>query len=185
MLDARLPIERECRARMPRSSRASRIAAPGRGVRTANSWKKVARRRPGCSPAARRCARRRSGPSAGTARPPGAAPACPCRRDRSWRSVAQRAWLEQMLLVAFSRRICCSRAWKRQHIGAPPLAIHAGAGDTARHAAQQRLARGDVAHIGAAVGQGDAERLGVAHRDIGAPPRPARPAAPARAGWRR
>ena len=79
------------------------------GTRTTNSLNvgPVERqRRTGRRPSA---ARRRSAPFAGTARPPRAGPAGPSPPGRPSARSANSPWFVQMLLVAFSRRMCCSR----------------------------------------------------------------------------
>ena len=88
--------------------------------------------------------------------------------------------LVQMLLVAFSRRICCSRVDKRQHIAALAFGIHRLAAQPAGHLAQEFLARGEQPDIGSAEIQAVADATGLPPPRCRRPARPAVPAGPAR-----
>ena len=78
------------------------------------------------------------------------------------------AWAVQMLWVAFSRRMCCSRVCRVEHEAAAPVDVGGLAGDPAGHAADVLLGRAEEAERGAAVVEAVAERLALAHRDVGA-----------------
>jgi len=49
-------------------------------------------------------------------------PAGPCQAAYIPAMIASRAWAVQMLLVAFSRRMCCSRVWSAMRRARLPLA---------------------------------------------------------------
>ena len=76
--------------------------------------------------------------------------------------------LVQMLEVAFSRRICCSRVRERQHEAALAVGVDGLADQPARHLAHILVAGGEQADIGAAEAQPVADRLALADHDVGA-----------------
>ena len=92
-----------------RAASASSVGARRLGTRTTNSLKNGPVERQSNARQLASAARPRSGPCAGTARPSRASPAGPGRPGRCVARRANRPWLVQMLLVAFSRRMCCSR----------------------------------------------------------------------------
>ena len=73
-----------------------------------------------------------------------------------------------MLLVAFSRRMCCSRVWEREPQRLAPAAVDRDADDPARHGAAVFLVGGEEGGVGAAIAQRHAEALRAADRDVGA-----------------
>lgn len=77
-----------------------------------------------------------------------------------------RFWLEQMFDVAFSRRMCCSRACKGEHVAVAPLDVLGPADDAAGHLAHQFLRGGHEAESGAAEADAVADALSVADDDV-------------------
>ena len=78
------------------------------------------------------------------------------------------AWAVQMLWVAFSRRMCCSRVCSVSTKPRRPSTSVGLAGDPARHAADVLLGRAEEAERGAAEVEPVAERLALADGDVGA-----------------
>ena len=80
---------------------------------------------------------------------------------------AQSPELVQMLLVAFSRRICCSRVDRVSTKPRLPFGIDGLAAQPPRHLADEFLA-GEQADVRSAELQSDADRLALADDDVGA-----------------
>ena len=74
----------------------------------------------------------------------------------------------QMLLVAFSRRMCCSRVCSASRYALSPSASTETPDEPAGQAARELLAHGHVAGVRAAEAHRHAEALGGADRDVGA-----------------
>ena len=81
---------------------------------------------------------------------------------------AQRPELVQILLVAFSRRICCSRVESVSTKPRLPSASTVSPHKPAGHLAQEFLARGEQADIGSAEIEAVADGLAFAGDDVGA-----------------
>ena len=77
---------------------------------------------------------------------------------------AHRAWLEQMLLEAFSRRMCCSRACRVSTKATFACGVHRLAHDAARQFAHHCFRAGHDAQVGAAKGKGHAQGLAFRRR---------------------
>ena len=80
--------------------------------------------------------------------------------------LASNAWAVQMLLVAFSRRICCSRVWSARRRAGRAARIFGDADDAAGHLAFESVARGEERGVRSAVTQRHAETLGAADGDV-------------------
>ena len=81
---------------------------------------------------------------------------------------AQSPWLEQMLEVAFSRRMCCSRVARVRTKPRRPVQVEGLADQPSGHGAQILLAGGEKAELRPAEGNGDAEALPLPDGDVGA-----------------
>ncbi len=73
-----------------------------------------------------------------------------------------------MLLVARSRRMCCSRVDKVRTTAAPAVRVDGLADEPARHLSDEFVAAGEQAEIGPAEIQRIAERLAFGGDDVGA-----------------
>ena len=82
--------------------------------------------------------------------------------------MASRTCAVQILLVAFSRRICCSRVCMAMRSARWPCGIDGHADDAARHGALEFFAGGEEGRMRAAIAHGHAEALGRAHGNVGA-----------------
>ena len=78
------------------------------------------------------------------------------------------AWAVQMLWVAFSRRMCCSRVCRASTKPRRPSASVGLPGDPARHAPDLLVGRAEEAEGRAAVVEAVAERLALADGDVDA-----------------
>ena len=81
---------------------------------------------------------------------------------------AQRPELVQILLVAFSRRMMLLAGRQREHEAAIAVGIDGFTAEPSRHLADEFLAGGHQADIGAAEIEAVADRLALADDDIGA-----------------
>ena len=81
---------------------------------------------------------------------------------------ARRTCAVQMLLVALSRRMCCSRVCKREAITRPALGIVRNADEPPGHVAFVLIARRKIGGVRAAKSERNAEALRAADGDIGA-----------------
>ena len=90
----------------------------------------------------------------------------------------------QMLEVAFSRRMCCSRVCSARRSGRRAVRVGADADQPARHLAGELVARGEVGGVRAAIAHRHAEALRC-RTAMSAPICPAARAASAPAGRRR
>ena len=72
----------------------------------------------------------------------------------------------QMLVVALSRRMCCSRVCSERRSAGLALGILGDADEAAGHLAFERVARGEERRVRPAEAQRHAEALGVADGDI-------------------
>ena len=79
---------------------------------------------------------------------------------------AHRAWLEQMLLLAFSRRMCCSRACRVRTKARSPSIVRGLAHDAAGQLAHELLGGGHEAQVRPAEGEGHAQGLALAHGHV-------------------
>ncbi len=80
---------------------------------------------------------------------------------------ATSAWLVQMLEVAFSRRMCCSRVERVRTKPRRALLVDGLAGEAAGHLAENFSLGGDDAAVRAAVAERDAEGLRFHGDDVG------------------
>ena len=71
-----------------------------------------------------------------------------------------------MLLVALSRRMCCSRVCEREAIAGPPCRVVRNADEPARHVAFVGVARRDVGGVRSAETERHAEALRAADGDV-------------------
>ena len=79
------------------------------------------------------------------------------------------AWLVQMLQVAFSRRMCCSRVAQGQHVAALAVDVHRLADDAAGRLADVLLAcMAKKPRYGPPKLRPIAQRLALAGHDVGA-----------------
>ncbi len=74
----------------------------------------------------------------------------------------------QILLVAFSRLMCCSRVCSAMRRAGLPLLSIGDADDAARHRALEFIAGGEKSGMRSAIAHRHAEALGGADRDVGA-----------------
>ena len=74
----------------------------------------------------------------------------------------------QMLDVALSRRMCCSRVWSASRSAGRPSASSGQTDQAARHLAPVLVTTGEEAGVRSPVAHGNAEALGRAHGDVGA-----------------
>ena len=80
--------------------------------------------------------------------------------------IASSTWAVQMLLVAFSRRMCCSRVWRARRKAGLPWASLRDADDAAGHLAGVFGLGGHEGGVRAAEAHRDAEALGGADGDV-------------------
>ena len=83
--------------------------------------------------------------------------------------IASRTCAVQILLVALSRRICCSLVWRARRRCRLALFVLRDADEPARHLPFERVAGCHEGGMGAAIAHGHAKALGTADRDISAP----------------
>ena len=82
--------------------------------------------------------------------------------------IANKAWAVQMLLVAFSRRICCSRVWSvKRNAGRPRASLETPISRPGM--TFERVPGGKVSGMRPAIAQAAHQTLGVADGDIGTP----------------
>ena len=95
-------------------------------------------------------------------------PRARARRRTSAAITASSTWAVQMLLVAFSRRICCSRVCSAMRRARLAAAVDRDADDPAGHGALVGVAGGEERGVRPAIAHRHAEALGRAEGDVGA-----------------
>ena len=90
------------------------------------------------------------------------------RRRRDPAMTASSTCAVQMLLVAFSRRMCCSRVCKREPERGAALRVDRDADEPARQRAPVLVAHREVRRVRTAEAERHAEALGRAHHRVGA-----------------
>ena len=81
--------------------------------------------------------------------------------------LASSTWAVQMLELAFSRRMCCSRVCMAMRRALLPRGILGDADDATRHGALVGVAGGEEGGVGATVTHGHTEALGTAEHHVG------------------